>query len=226
MGFMAGHITKGPLFYHLDRLSRNDASMSRLTALLSDLEQLAPAFRGLTPIFEQHILTDYDQALLPALSEHIRTNWFSEEQGWWQDQQPIEPVFCHGLIKTLREAIDNPISIEDSTTNERRQRTLPIDSYWIGNCDRFEITVSRSPQQITLLVMTPPPPTAWTGIWAEDAPIWVVRRDTSYEEDVEAQQTALEEVPEGQVESASVEWRRAATSRVITVRIRARPSSP
>jgi hypothetical protein len=226
MADLQGHIAKGPVLYYLDQLSRSDASISRLGALRTAIEQLQPTYRGLVDVLRQHLFADYDPARVEALSNYLRSNWFDEAQGWWRPQQPIEPVFCQGLIKALQESIDNPITVEDPAQG-KRQKALPIDSYWIVVGERFEMTVCRSLQQVTLLVMTPPPPNPRPGIWDQDSPVWVVRRDTtSTAPDHAGQRVVGEAVEEGLVEREHVEGVRTVTNRVITVRVRYRPRNP
>lgn len=158
MADIQGNITKGPVLYYLDQLSRSDASLSRLGMLLEALEQLQPTYRGLVDVFQQHLFPDYDPARLEALNNYLRRYWFDEAQGWWRSQQPIEPVFCQGLIKALQEAINNPITIAvEDPAQGKRQKALPIDSYWLVVGERFEMTICRSLQQVTLLILTPLP---------------------------------------------------------------------
>jgi hypothetical protein len=225
MADIVGNITKGPLLYYLDQLSRSDASLSRLGALLAALEQLQPTYRGLVDVFQQHLFLDYDPARMEALNNYLRRYWFDEVQGWWRPQQPIEPVFCQGLIKALREAIDNPITVEDPAQG-KRLKALPIDSYWIVVGERFEMTICRSLQQVTLLILTPNPPIPRPGIWDQDTPIWVVRRETTATAPHQAGQSAVgATVEEGQVERDQVEGVQTVTNRVITVRVRHRTSN-
>lgn len=229
MAEMAGkmaNVVKGPLFYYLDRLSQSDASMTRLQALLTAMEQLAPGYRGLVDVFTAHIYSDLEAARIELVNNHIRQNWFNENDGWWPEHQPIEPIFCQGLIKTVREALDSPLTIEDAVTKERRQRALPIDSYWVKGGPHFEMTVCRSLYQVTLLVRTPHAPSPPAGIWAEDTPVWIVRRDITH--DATQEVTTADpgtETREGQVEREDLEWQRPARSRIVTVRLRPRASS-
>lgn len=228
MADIQGNITKGPVLYYLDQLSRSDASLSRLGMLLEALEQLQPTYRGLMDVFQQHLFPDYDPARLEALNNYLRRYWFDEAQGWWRSQQPIEPVFCQGLIKALQEAINNPITIAvEDPAQGKRQKALPIDSYWLVVGERFEMTICRSLQQVTLLILTPPPPNPRPGIWDQDTPVWVVRRDTTAAAPDQAGQSAVGAVvEEGRVERDQVEGVQTVTNRVITVRVRHRTGNP
>jgi hypothetical protein len=220
MAFIPGNIAKGPLFYYLDELSRDPDSMNQLVSLLQALEQLQPTFQGLIPIFETHLLTDYDPNDRTRLLDHIRDHWFGGASGWWPGEQPIEPIFCQGLIKAITESVNNPLTVVDPDTEEAQQHALPIDTYWICDASHFEVLICRSPQQITLLFLTPPPPIRNPGIWSAETPVWSVRRNVV---DIEEQEQAdeQEEVPEGTVEGKIVEWRR--ESQVLTIRMRHRP---
>lgn len=221
MAFIPGNIAKGPLFYYLDELSRRGDSLSLLNNLLEALEQLQPTYQGLIPIFQTYILAEYDPDETRALLDHIRDHWFDVANGWWPNEQPIEPIFCQGLIKAISESINNPITVADPETQQPQQQALPIDTYWICDANHFEILICRSPQQVTLLFLTPPPPIRNPGIWSAETPVWSVRRDVT---DIEQQEqvTTQEEVPEGTVESKNFEWMR--ESRILTIRMRHRPS--
>lgn len=218
------NIVKGPLFYYLDRLSRSDASIMRLQALLTALEGLAPTYQGLAGVFTTHIFTELEADRQEQVRTHIDRYWFNTTTGWWQEHQPIEPIFCHGLIKTLRESLDNPLTFEDATTKAQRQQALPIDSYWVKGGTLFEMTVCRSLHQVTLMVRTPHAPSPQAGIWAEDTPVWIVRRDTVYDATQEVQvPDPGTDADEGQIEHEAIEWQRPARRRVVTVRVRPRP---
>jgi hypothetical protein len=238
VAYIPGNIAKGPLFYYLDELSRSADSVSRLGSLLQALEQLQPTYQGLIPIFQTYILTDYDPNEAMTLLNHIRDHWFGEANGWWPEEQPIEPIFCQGLIKAIRESVTNPLTIMDPQTQETQEQALPIDTYWICDASHFEILICRSPQQVTLLFLTPSPPVRNPGVWSVDTPVWTVRRDvitveqqapaTPQAEAIpegaaqQAPATPQEETPEGTVEDKNVEWLR--ESRILTIRMRYRLS--
>jgi hypothetical protein len=192
------HIAKGPLCYYLDALSRGTTSVEKLSALRKAIQDLSDnGYNEFVKVFREHVFDEFKE-LTPdrktAIVDYLVTNWFNEESGWWPHLQPIEPVLCLGLIKAL------DISIQEA---------LPIDSYWVVIDEGFELTVSQSPQQVTLLIMTPQPPRPRAhGVWSpHDTKIWVVKDDRIG----------------GELEDATRWGRTVSRGRVMTVRVR-RPS--
>jgi len=163
-GFVPGpHISKGPLCYYLDQLSHFKDAPRRLGALRKAVMALEKkGFEGLVPVFRKHIFEPCKTPNTDAICKYLEANWFDDTGGWWPHLQPIEPAFALGLVKTIDVAVE---------------QVLPIDSYWLIIDEGFEMTVSESAQQVTLLIMTPQPPNPHAhGVWApEDSKIWVVK---------------------------------------------------
>jgi len=163
-GFAPGpHISKGPLCYYLDQISHRKDAPRRLAALRKAVMALEPkGFEGLVPVFRKHIFAPCKAPNIDAICKYLEANWFEDEGGWWPHLQPLEPAFSVGLVKAIDTAIEH---------------ALPIDSYWLIIDEGFEMTVSQSPQQVTLMIMTPQPPNPHAhGVWApDDSKIWVVK---------------------------------------------------
>lgn len=201
------HIAKGPLCYYLDALSRGAASVEKLSALRKAIQDLSDdGYHGVAKVFREHVFDEFEE-LTPdrksAIVDYLATNWLNEESGWWPHLQPIEPVFCLGLIKALDVSIGDT---EAHKTKKARQEALPIDSYWVVIDEGFELTVSQSPQQVTLLFMTPQPPRPRVhGVWSpHDTKIWVVKDDRVG----------------GELEDETRWGRTVSRGRVITIRVR------
>lgn len=108
--------------------------------------------------------------------EYLRQNWFPQppdrrdvqgivrafEGSWWREFQPIEPIVRQGLIKAIQEAM-----LED----------LDLDSYWLcPAASDFEVIVSRSANQVTRIIMTPPVPVHIPSSPPAGVPIWIIKR--------------------------------------------------
>jgi uncharacterized membrane protein len=81
----------------------------------------------------------------PAEANHMRADWFDARRGWWKHLPPIDPILRAAFTKAGQLAIEHH---------------LPIDGYWIRRGDDFRVAVCRSPQQITMLFISPVPPIA------------------------------------------------------------------
>ena len=110
----------------------------------------------------------------PEETNYLARYWYSPN-GFWPTLHPVEPLVRQGLIKSIEEADgSNP--------------PLPIDSYWlcIGGKDqdsqqletdgalRFETIITRSPYQITRILLTPRPSYA-APLHLNRVPVWVVQ---------------------------------------------------
>jgi hypothetical protein len=103
-------------------------------------------------------------------SDHFASHWLRD---WWPSK-PVEPVLRAGY----REAI-----------NRAKTANKPIESIWVCvNEDEFQIYISESTNQITVIVFTPPPPDRegrrdhTTEQLTEDEPIWVVKVKDNFDD--------------------------------------------
>jgi hypothetical protein len=70
----------------------------------------------------------------------------------WHLYQPIEPLFCQGLITTLEEAL-----YQGEPSGSKPAKSLAINSHWVCAGFVFELVISRSFEQVSFLILTPPP---------------------------------------------------------------------
>jgi hypothetical protein len=144
-------LAKGPLCYFLDRLSQREDAKPYLEKLREGLLSLKnEGYEDSMGVFKSHLLGEFPEIKdkIKSIDKHLRTKWFDEEDtGWWPHLQPIEPVFCTGIVKAL------DLSIGDK--EDRKGKLFPIDSYWIVVEDAFEMTVALGVQQVNLFFMTP-----------------------------------------------------------------------
>lgn len=95
------------------------------------------------------------------VAAHFNDDWLSS---WWPEAQPIEPILRAGLIEALRLGL---------------AARLPLHALWIQATDRdFEVGISQSASQITLIFLTPPVPADPGGPAPEPGDVTLVyRRD-------------------------------------------------
>ncbi len=184
MGDMPESTAKGPLLCLLDRLSRERVGgkepKDNLYNLMIDLQNLSSVnFMGSTSIFDTHLLKPFNYGHSAKLIKHLDDNWFSS---WWKsyDIQPVEPVFCLGIIKAIQEAIYDDSTAQNPTI--RTEGSLPIDSYWICIGGQYEMAVSRSkePERVLLIILSPEPDDKKPGIplpQGDNPNISIVRRE-------------------------------------------------
>ncbi len=105
---------------------------------MSNYEQAVGSLQG-----DSNLGTLAGNRVSADLADHFRSHWLSE---WWPELQPIDPMLRDGLIEAITVA---------------QSASLPLSGLWIQTSDiKFETFVQRSPNQITLLVISPPvPPT-------------------------------------------------------------------
>ncbi|MEO8605153.1 MAG: hypothetical protein ABI629_21475 [bacterium] len=103
----------------------------------------------------------------PEEERHVREDWFGESgKGWWP-KEPMEALFRKGMTRAIELL---------------REHDLPLASYWrIGkDTRRVQITFALSPQQITLLISTPPPRARPGRVrMVRNPKVWVVARSAS-----------------------------------------------
>jgi len=90
---------------------------------------------------------------------HFSADWL---QSWWPEVQPVEPILRAGLIEAFKKGI---------------AARLPLSALWVQAADStFEIAISQSATQITLLVITPPVPSVGGGSQDEAGDVTLVSR--------------------------------------------------
>lgn len=133
-------IQKGPILAKIDALSADPVKRDEFLQKLQD-PQLAYV----------DILLSYDVVTLEEAG-HLRRHWFptdpKDPNAWWPQEQQIESKLRAKMIEAFEQA---------------RDYNLPVDAYWISIGTKVEVFVERSEQQITLLRVTPKPPSMAAG---------------------------------------------------------------
>ena len=94
-----------------------------------------------------------------AAAAHFADDWLGN---WWPEAQPIEPVLRAGLVEALKRGLAT---------------RLPLCALWVQATDgAFEIGISQSDKQITLLFLTPPAPSEPGGPPDEPGDVTIVSR--------------------------------------------------
>ena len=114
--------------------------------------------------------------ITPAVAAHVNTHWLNQ---YWPTASARD-VLHRGLYWTMRVAVHE----DAGGPNEKpRPVPLPICCAWIcsggkpkNGKARFEVISIESPQQVTLLFLTPSP----QGLWGDEPegpfqPIWATR---------------------------------------------------
>lgn len=153
MAAMPEVIAKGPILKRLEGRYRERAKLQeRIDALKDMSEDLATLGR------KRGVLTETE-------AKHLRDDWFSKT-GWWPRAQPIEPLVRWGLITALEEAV---------------KRNLPLDAYWVCSNEHnsFQVDITWSDQQLTVLFNSPPVPEAYQDNPLVPDPSLLVQKGTS-----------------------------------------------
>jgi hypothetical protein len=145
-----GGVGKGPVTSCLDLLSVQPGAAASLTALKEALVAIRGAqYGGLEDVFAKYLFAPfYTPPQIKDITDYLHTNWFNETTGWWPAFQPIAPIYGDGLLETLRISLSTPGT------------PLPIDSYWVIGDGQVQLINLQSPNQVTLLITTPPVPAA------------------------------------------------------------------
>jgi len=137
----------GPVGKHHSSYVAKSLMLKRMDRLAADPEIMRRALRALedhpeTPMLEigraHRYVAERDVEI-----RHVGDDWFDTESGWFRGYGPVEPVLRAGFIHAARVALES-------------HPALPVDCYWMANHDRIEVVVTRSPQQVTMILMTPP----------------------------------------------------------------------
>jgi hypothetical protein len=149
------YVGKGSQFGVLDRFDgahreRYDEAIARLQGAAS-LEQLA----------EQRRLAG-DSALSTNDVAHFRNDWLTN---WWKGKN-VALVLRAGILRALQLALPQP----------HRERLLPVEAIWVcAQEDVFHVYVNEGPNQVTMIVYTPPPDDYSARGPAHPERIWVIK---------------------------------------------------
>jgi len=157
MSRLPGPLTKGSIFRGLDKfLARPQQHF------LDDLRN--PANARLDELGESRGLLEGQKQ-----KDHTAKEWFGdggEQAAWWPKNPLKQEVIRQGYIKATELSLAN-------------DPAKPIVTYWINGGEHFETVVAESDQEITMFLLTPPPPgPAKTNTLEHvDERIWLISSD-------------------------------------------------
>ncbi len=149
MGMLGQWISRPVRFVAMDKAlnamtieqQENLKTAVKAGALWTDLRKdfgFVPIDSGLAANAQQN-LRDHDC--------HIEKHWYnSDDKGWWP-LDPTEEIRTEALYQTIRLSLASPVD----------GKPKPVSSYWLcPGVRHFEIAICESPDEITVLVLTPP----------------------------------------------------------------------
>ncbi len=165
MPAMPDIIAKPPFMQKLDQAALAGIKSGDPVAFFN---QSVAAFQSAKSLID--ICRDYGLTAANSVEKkHLGRDWFDPTNGWWKQHQPIEPIVRGALIKAAE---------------LMRDLGIPVVHYWVctGPTDGgvFEISLSKTDRQITMLIHTPIPPTQAQGYYqaqAEEPDMWLVLRE-------------------------------------------------
>jgi hypothetical protein len=136
MAAVTYRITRGPWVSELDR--RFGGAPEQFLPNYEDALRRLEAQDTMTDLAAERVGQD--------AASHFGDDWLGS---WWPQAQPIEPILRRGLIEAMKKGL---------------AARLPLCALWIQATDsEFEIGISQSATQITLLFITPPAPSPLPG---------------------------------------------------------------
>lgn len=191
-----GRISKGLFQRSIEKVVNNDVGLRRdfLDAL-----QNSPAISGEDWI---DFLREHG-GLDRASADYVRNEWLR----FWESHQPLS--YAPDVVKEmLRQSLIRAITLADQHKSNANN-PLPIECHWIwtDNNDRVEVLVTYNEQQVTRILLTPPPPTDLTSPLRFLAPYFIVKpyRDI---------------IPEQEQEIGALSGYSASPSEVVTVQLK------
>ena len=147
---------KQPILTNLDALYAA-ASPGELALFLVDLG----SSQGLGDLAKKHGGTKNK-----TQENHLRNDWLNENgKGWWQSQQPIEPILREGFRRA---------------TLLVRSLGLPLKTHWIpyGSATPVQVVLSVGVCEIGMDIYTPEMPHPVRAVrLVIDRSVWVIGRD-------------------------------------------------
>jgi hypothetical protein len=149
---------KGAICFCLDEFSKARGARSRVARLRDELATLAPAFGGLTGVFDRHLLSHVitDAAERAGIVRHLERFWFDQAspEAYFQGV-PVASIYAQGVLKALDLALAG------------RRRVVPLNAWWLlgfpevkllslADVDSAGVTIGG---RVTLLILTPRPQT-------------------------------------------------------------------
>ena len=172
------HVNKGSEFGYLSKLFGPPAA-NFMAAYDAALAQLDDSGGDAATKVKAAADKRKNDPTAPALStnklSHFEKHWLgSPPDGWWHTH-PVADVLRAGMREAIKHA---------------RDRALPMEVLWVCARDNdFHVYYSESPNQVTVIIFTPPPKehanVASPGFAAEllDEPedIWVVKKQDQFD---------------------------------------------
>jgi hypothetical protein len=170
------HVTsaKGVICYCLDEFSKTRGARSRIGRLRAELAALAPAYNGLTAVFDRYLMSYVitNAAQRARFVTHLQRYWFDPASPDAFFPGPIASIYAQGVIRALDLALAG-------------RRVVPLNAWWLlgfpvvqmlSLADVDPHTGVTIGGRVTLLVLTPRPegdgrPTR-TPILGETAQAW------------------------------------------------------
>lgn len=173
------HVSKGSEFGYLSKLFGPPAS-NFMPAYDAALQRLSAPAPDATTAMKSAASSRRSNPAAPALSandlSHFEKHWLGPPpDGWWAHRHPVADVLRAGMREAIKHA---------------KARSLPMEVLWVcAMDDEFQVYYSESPNQVTVLIFTPPPKEHVNEGGAGFAPevlsqpedIWVVTKQGRYD---------------------------------------------
>ncbi len=148
--------SKGPIPYCLDEFSKGRGARSRIAELRDAIAAIAPAFSGLTGVFDRNLLSHVitDAAERARIVQHLERHWFDPASPVaFFPGVPVASIYAEGVLKALNLALAG------------RRVVVPLNSWWLldfpevkllslADVDSAGVTIGG---RVTLLILTPRP---------------------------------------------------------------------
>ncbi len=162
---------KGPIPYCLEQCSKGQGAGDRLKRLSAAIRAIAPHFRGLETVFDEHLLPlVFNEARRRAITTHLKTYWFddSSPEAFFPHQR-VAQIYARGVLKALDVSL-------------KGRRTVPLNVWWIVDSEKVRLLTLAEVEKgttisstVTLLILTPRPsgtPSSAHAIMGKLAKAW------------------------------------------------------
>jgi len=167
-------VLKGPIPHCLEVISKGRGASERLRRLARAIGSIAPRYRGLEKVFDEHLLSFvFNSAKRKAITEHLRRHWFDPDSPEaYFPNEPVAEIYAKGVLKTLAVAL-------------KGRQSVPIECWWILDSDSVLLLTLADVERgtapsgpVTLLIHTPRPsgrPRRGRAILGKTGKAWVSR---------------------------------------------------
>jgi hypothetical protein len=144
---------KGWLLYCLEICSRSPRARDYLQGLKDAIERLGPDCDGLERVYDEHVIAHVVSGERAAekrrkIRDHLRNEWFGTSSDRYFPEWPVARIHAEGVAKALEASLARPGA------------PAPITSWWLLDHPEVKMMTMLDDGRVTLLVMTPRPPTA------------------------------------------------------------------